>query len=1348
MIKKNTLLGFLISFLVLGMVVSCAGEDDIDRTQANRLPKSMFEGTWYIRSTVVGVPATSAASFVGDTGVMEKIRWEVQEDFLIAYRAYEEIPGTDSANKSQYDPDEYKENPIAAFPIKAHFDIKRSYNPSTGEQTNVIEENTIDRPWYEREWLRVDWATSKVDAMAFAGVTGGIEHNASYFVQGHEDSPDAMRAFDKDGNKIYFENLSTITDNLGVDWGQKVDYFDMVGKFLLEPEKVKYQYSDGTISEIPLCYFINYGGRNYQTASCGPTEVKVRTAFLKVGQRNYEPVEYPDREMGKFGFFRTERFSWDRKYGFTEKGRTYLAGLHNIWEKAYETHATGAYKLDEDGNKILIEVKDRIPKPIVYQLNEYFPCELIATAQQISGSWNNAFRRAVAVAKGLLTETQGDTASELADLPTTAEEAKANGKEGLWVPRQMFKVGLNGWVQKEEGDDWSCENLERDESKVIARLGDLRFSFMAWVPDRQITGPLGYGPSSPDPETGEIVAGMAHIYGAALDEYAGRTLEIIRVLNNDLSINDVMTGDYVKDYIAKNKTDIDPAKIPAEVKKIKGAQIRDLFLSDKMKAKMETLRKQGLEKAMGAGDRKRLDLIKGTQLEDYLLDEEIIKGVAPHMLQGQAFGPDDTLPKQARDLVSPLNWASADAKALNKLRWTKAAQKTIWLAEFADDDVLGLALEMWKKWGATKDYDAMWQHLRELIFRGVTEHEIGHTVGLRHNFAGSYDSINYFNKYWDLRSKKDAQGKGGLIERNALKESEALNFGELYTQAMLTEDQIKGRMREYQYSSIMDYGATFNSDIHGIGKWDEAAILFGYTGQTEVFDNPSKEAKVALRQRFDDCSPRYESIPNLAYSPVLEQWHYSSIWNLLGKTDGLVTRRFRKWSDVKKEQDDATQACKLFVEDKEGTVSDFNQQNDGNRDLEVPYSFCSDEYVGATVSCQVWDQGADPKEIVDNVIERYKNYYFFNNYKRDRFGFDSYSLYSRIASRYFTYLPNVYQHWLFRVASYGVDDVNLDNYWTAGTFEGFNLLMEVLNKPEYGTYCKINDSFQCSDSGTQWARINSTTTPTEEANRLVIDRGDGRRRYSLYDYDSGYYYQYQTLEVGHFWEYLAALEMLTASTGVFVGVEVSSDFTRYLVPYYILFEDAMTRYFEDVVTENYDGYAPRIVNGKLVNKPAALLSLTNGQSLDPATGQVVENTKEGEPLYLSNWFTLKFYTLLYGMAEFRSLYSLRYADRQQVFRVGSGEEVTPAPGKDLVTCQDPIGGHIYGAIDDPTISDEEKSGAVVLVNRCAQQVQTYEDLKLSAPDTTNFYNARAEMNDTIEWLNFMRGLYGYYGSNF
>jgi hypothetical protein len=41
--------------------------------------------------------------------------------------------------------------------------VRRSYNPTTGEELNIVEENMVDRPWYEREYMRVDWSQNLVD---------------------------------------------------------------------------------------------------------------------------------------------------------------------------------------------------------------------------------------------------------------------------------------------------------------------------------------------------------------------------------------------------------------------------------------------------------------------------------------------------------------------------------------------------------------------------------------------------------------------------------------------------------------------------------------------------------------------------------------------------------------------------------------------------------------------------------------------------------------------------------------------------------------------------------------------------------------------------------------------------------------------------------------------------------------------------------------------------------------------------------------------------------------------------------------------------------------------------------
>ncbi|MBK8481817.1 MAG: zinc-dependent metalloprotease [Proteobacteria bacterium] len=1318
------------TLLALAALAACAGEGDIDRTQPNRLPRSLFSGTWYLRNTVIGVPGTATAAWVGQTGALEKVRWDVQEKWLIAYRAYEEVPGTDSTERGKVAASEYRENPVAAFPIESHFDLRRNYNPTTGEQLNVIEENSTDRPWHQREWLRVDWSTSQVDGRAFYGAGGRVPYQARFFVQAHEKSADAPRFIERDGRAVDFDALATARARPAAAWGERIGYFDLVGKFLLEPETVKLR-SGGRERELPLCWFQSYRGQNFQTASCGPTEVRVRTAFLRVGERNFEPVALPNREMGKFGYFRTERFTWDRRYGLRESGRVYLADVHNIWQRAYRTDAQGMLERDADGAYVPIPVTERQPKPIVYHLNEDFPCELVAAAEQTAAGWNRAFRRTVAVAKGLLVRTTGESEAEL----------DAIGRD---VVPDMFRLDRNGWEQQQPGDDFSCANLRHDATRVRARLGDLRYSFLAWVPERQLRGPLGYGPHSADPETGEVIAGMAHVYGAAVDEYASTALEIIRVLNNDLSLDDLTTGADVRSYLATVRQPSDPAKIPAEVAQLRGEALRALLLGKDVQQKLAALRERGLEPASPGASAQRRELLAGSSLAAPLVDDEILRALAPSAATGGQLDPA-SLPTELRDALSPLHWASPEARELDELRIGRAAAQTLWLAEFADDSIQGLAEEVWRRFGATKDYDAMWQYLRQMIFRAVMEHEVGHTLGLRHNFAGSYDSVNYFNRYWDLRAPADAQGKGGLITRDPLAAGESLTFAQLYQQAQQTSAQVAGRMREQQYSSIMDYHAKFNSDAQGIGKYDEAAILFGYGGHVEVFDEAPVGAKVVLRDRFKDCLPRYESIPNPAFDYLLEQWHYSSVWNLLGGKSGLVQRRFRRWAELKAEQDQATTQCRAFVADGSEEVADYVAREDTQRDAEVPYMFCGDEYAGATQSCQRWDEGADPREQVQNVVDGYRSYYFFNNFKRDRFAFDAYSVFRRVAGRYFSYLPNTYQHWLFQTVFRDPPDSVQANYWTLGTYTGFNLLMDVLATPSYGTYCRFDPvTRKCSATGTQWGQL-SDDTKAPESNRLVIERGPGRRRFSRFDYASGYNYQEQVLESGHFWESLAALEMLTQSVGTFVGRETGSDFTSYLVPYYLTFDHELTRHFEGILTEDYERYAPRIVEGKLRTRPARPLRLRPVGSepavlLDPATGERLDNLPLGEAIDLQNWFTQKYYTLVLGMLELRSLYSLRFVDRQQVFRQGSGEQVTPAPGKELVSCADPLGGHLYSALRDPAVADEEQPAAVKMVRLCQDQATIY----LGNPTSDT---ATADLNDTIKWLNLMRGLYGILGSN-
>ncbi len=153
--------------LALLILSSCAEErDPINRVQPNVVRKVDLDGEWYHQQTIIDLETRACAGFVGWPAFfdLDRVRWDIQENYLYARRAYELIENTDNVEHRPGSEDltvgarlfddgqPYLGGVVAAFRIPSHFDIRREYNPTTGEEINVITENTTDRPWHEREW--------------------------------------------------------------------------------------------------------------------------------------------------------------------------------------------------------------------------------------------------------------------------------------------------------------------------------------------------------------------------------------------------------------------------------------------------------------------------------------------------------------------------------------------------------------------------------------------------------------------------------------------------------------------------------------------------------------------------------------------------------------------------------------------------------------------------------------------------------------------------------------------------------------------------------------------------------------------------------------------------------------------------------------------------------------------------------------------------------------------------------------------------------------------------------------------------------------------------------------------
>ena len=174
-------------FLGLALTVTglwgCAEEvDDIDRvsTAGLRFEKSWLEGEWYFRQTVVDAPPTVGLLFDGIESKVEKVRFEIRENELIAVRVHESIPGIEQ--DARLPGAEIEGSPVMSWPITSHYDVIRDYNRTTGEQGNVLTTDSEERPWYERDYMTVNWSLQHhfgpaTDLDFFVGLISGFLGN-------------------------------------------------------------------------------------------------------------------------------------------------------------------------------------------------------------------------------------------------------------------------------------------------------------------------------------------------------------------------------------------------------------------------------------------------------------------------------------------------------------------------------------------------------------------------------------------------------------------------------------------------------------------------------------------------------------------------------------------------------------------------------------------------------------------------------------------------------------------------------------------------------------------------------------------------------------------------------------------------------------------------------------------------------------------------------------------------------------------------------------------------------------------------------------------------------------------
>ncbi|MDD9947351.1 MAG: zinc-dependent metalloprotease [Myxococcales bacterium] len=1302
-------------------LAGCASEPEpIDRVGVNVVEKALFDGSWYMGRTVIDVDyaGSQVGTFPGDLAsdaaqaftALPRIRWVIDEDFLFAYRDYRLVMGTEPDPRGSRAPQEDDEDvygePVAAYAIEKHFDIRRAYNPSTGEQQNVVVENNTDRPWFEREFMRVDW--SKNHLPAFFGQSADMQavfgvwerQPADLFVQDYSQLPESWEpSFDFyscSGSGEGEEDCPSYERDLMGEYDPGEFYhMSFVSQEIMAPGQVPDGFSG---EQVNWCVAQGY----LSVPACSNVVSFVRTSFIKVSDRHqYEPVNWVDSRFDRFGYFRLSQDVLDRSngepddpaFGYTDF-INYNVNRHNIWRQWH----------DEDGDPV--PYADRDVRQIVWYATPELPAHLVRPSFDVIGQWNESFMGTVRHLRGEALPQYPEVECQTGDPdgycycqedPQSGEimNERCPGQYDPFTPPEDYGEDAvdpyDCWVEVPEGAEpdleqpslsdedfngWFDARFVGDECVTVLRMntcnrasiaendgtaeglaceerGDLRFKFLSYV-DQPGTGFLGIATLRSDPVTGEIVAGDANIGGPALDSFRTGALETYDLLNGTLDPRDIVTGENVRTYF-ENLGRVD---LPARPRSNFTAAIESGHGDSPVVAQA----REEIDNVMGRA-LERMERLKGADGQSQIfsdrrealigsdIEERLMSGPEGLVMAGvDAVSSADKpeLSEAALDRASPFRNNAVERLEEFRREEERLSRANVMMPnEYVDDSI---------QWFVNKHKD--WSRARlsfgvnRLLYRQTQLHEVGHCLGLRHNFGSSADTDHYRPEYYQITERFELPAPGDYDNDGVmgLSPAEQAEFERDYRDARRYRELagIDGAMN----SSVMEYSANWYQRLQPLGRYDHAAVQFAYGDLVEAYDGPRSGNAPRdtykwylggeVCERDSDC-------------PFSESGDHAGEL-LESNLDMGLTQRC-----VQNPATDSARLCSSFDED----VVDAAES--GADVAPLTYRFCSDTRANRTLAwCNRFDEGDSYREIVRNVAESYERSYIFTSFRRYRRNFTIQSYRGSLIDRRLSILQNIYNSLVYKyvlqpefrqeVGRYGFYDQFL------ATTDVLNFYGSVLAQPSVGGYVY--------NQPTQSYRLFYRDPDADDAD-LSVPVGLGR--YYNSDYQAGLSGIERLERIGSFIDKVYVMQMMT-----FRGL--ASNYTAdvsFFTNFYDLFPNEMQQIFSGLIRGFPTAYMPRLVcpdeEDECRDPRLVYMDFYRGDcsQADTCRPNPVESTYSGLPVLDGGTsLSLQIYASLYALSEFPIYFDSTFQNQLFICIEGNGDCFEPAPndveGEDYV----------------------------------------------------------------------------------
>ncbi|MEO8878256.1 MAG: hypothetical protein ABI461_21865 [Polyangiaceae bacterium] len=1354
--------------------VGCAQErDPINQVQADALDKHFFVGAslsdntddpeFYMRNTIVDVPnGDSNGIFTAYySQPLSRIKWEIQEDNLIARLTYEAITNSDghgskTSNNGQI---------VGMWTITSHFDIRRSYNPQTGEELNLIGENSTDRPWYQREYFRVDWSKNLItdayslDSLSGAGLQGVKFDAESYYVQDPND-PNAP-TFDQDNG-----------------------YFDVTTKALATPQII-----DTPYGAYPACFFTS----TIPTLNCNPTEVTLRLAFKKVVDHDYEPKDWDGNKMDAFGWFTEDRIGYDRNYGVLDDNWHRFAAMYNIWDKSHIDGAECAidywrdannniinYKVNDDGSfatdgatglpipdpkgqphpgtpigadvhrdtnkngtedecefadgagnavhsgsrcdqfshKCDLPLHERTTKTIPWYFGGDGAPDLFASTARALNEWNVAVLRSALIGQNVEAARVSGTTPVPSSFNLATEDAlaadQAPGATAQFKP--IFTLCHNPTIAT---DNVACfkhnsagellKGADGNPIMVSARIGDIRYNFVDMVANPMSDSPWGIMVDANDPLTGEKVTTSVNEWASVLDFAAQGTEDLLRWINGEISDQQITSGSYLRDWVNASKLgtgQYNPGTMTHEQIMSAASSITNPALTTKVGPNGEGAYTSKLAPgAFLAAASKKLAQSQGGSLDavfegnrQKLLGSQFeTQMVTPMQLQRAGFNPNATPiagngPALAK--ASPLQGMNPQVKQwVQRLKDQNSGGHASCQIEQPEPDALvGMARQAQRLYPLPQDAakgspgyapvgdanyaplkaqrdQALHQWIREQFNVSVIAHEMGHSMGLRHNFTGSWDSMNYKPQYWQLRTENGKEKACADITQPNVDGHTCV--GPRWIDPV-TDEETNGLIWKWGSSTVMDYPGDQTQDMNDIGSYDKAAMRYGYADLADVdATKRSGPAKNLYDGRYDGFGGISGPFDITAYGTKgPSSVHYSSFNDMLNLV-GTCTPQTDPNDALSAHCDGVALDFVASRDMLDGTSliygSTVSREHDKQGRLRHPYMFGSDEFADfGNMPVFRFDSGADAYEQAQFITATYENRYIFNNFRRDRTTFDTDAVVSRTESRYFDKLTSATKALGLYTVELGdqagsfldpVQGAGLLFPHTLASAISMNEFIKIITRPEPGIYNVTNANGV--------AMIDRQSQAPGMVN-IPVGSGDGRYINNDYDYSKGYWWSSYQTQVGSYYEKVDAIYRLTEAYNNFVQNSRDQYVDgRYLnINYSTLYPDQMRRFFSGIMQNDLSSFAPYVMGASQGNSStvptasvqylpwqgrAQLAYPTGATPIDPVIG-----------------WEEQFPALIYGFYFGGTTLSQDWIDQMRIYSPGGTDSVTLAPAEQVV----------------------------------------------------------------------------------